>query len=481
MAFEVAQRAKSRSFLDMLAEAEVELRCRAAPEYREREREILGRIEELFARQEAAAGGDSIRIRAGIAGLEQELDFLEQDLRRSDPRYTELQYPQPAGLDDLQDGILKPGELFLEYMLGDSAAYLWKLTQDAFSFHKLPRGREIDSMVRRILPYLSDYNILGSEAAYFAAAATDLSQVLLKPVESDLAQCERLLIAPHGILYYLPFEILAGEPPAEPAQIENFAQFPFLVSKLDFVYFPSAGALARMRESPRGPQASAQRELLVIGDPQLPEAGEMSLFARLALSGEAAAPPYAGEEIEMLAGLFGEGALVLRGPEAVAGRLAETGTTPGFRLIHFATHGLFNEHRPRYSGLVLSPAPGSGDDGFLSLGEVFSLDMPCEQVVLSACSSALGEQVSGEGILGLTRAFIYSGARSVVAALWEVAGQATSFFMRDFYSEIAVAGDRAAALAEAKRRMIRRGDGGDGLDYSHPYFWSAFVLTGRAE
>jgi CHAT domain-containing protein len=142
-----------------------------------------------------------------------------------------------------------------------------------------------------------------------------------------------------------------------------------------------------------------------------------------------------------------------------------------------ASHGLFNEARPRYSGLVLSPDPASGDDGFLSISEVLALDLDCDQVVLSACASALGPHVSGEGRVGLTRSFIFAGARSVVSALWDVSGQETARFLALYYARLGAGGaDRDEALAAAKRAMWA--EGAEGVDPAHPAFWAAFVLSG---
>jgi len=118
----------------------------------------------------------------------------------------------------------------------------------------------------------------------------------------------------------------------------------------------------------------------------------------------------------------------------------------------------------------------------MTTNEVFGLALDCDQVVLSACASALGEHVTGEGLVGLTRGFLFAGARSVVAALWDVSSLSTTAFMLDFYGQLAATpdGDRAHALAEAKRRLIRGqiGEPPPGVTFAHPYFWSAFVLTG---
>ena len=172
----------------------------------------------------------------------------------------------------------------------------------------------------------------------------------------------------------------------------------------------------------------------------------------------------------------------LRGEAATVTRVKDAGGEKTWAQVHFATHGLLNEDRPRYSGLVLSPDSGAGDDGFLNVSDVFGLRLDCQQVVLSACSTALGEQVSGEGLVGLTQGFLFAGARSVVAAMRDVSGEATATFMSTYYGHLAGGeSDRATALAATKRAMIC-GDNSDratGAEYSHPAYWSAFVLSGQ--
>ena len=194
--------------------------------------------------------------------------------------------------------------------------------------------------------------------------------------------------------------------------------------------------------------------------------------------------PFAREEMLGIQDLFERAATrFVAGRDATPGRLREAGTLGGYRLVHIAAHGLYNERRPRYSGLLLAPDPQGEGDGFLPVGEVFGLDLPCDQLVLSACSSALGERVTGEGLVGLTRAFLHAGSRSVVAALWEVSGRATARFMTSFYGEIGRSdgADRAHALAQAKRRFASgevEAVPGIARSSAHPYFWAAFVMTG---
>jgi CHAT domain-containing protein len=188
--------------------------------------------------------------------------------------------------------------------------------------------------------------------------------------------------------------------------------------------------------------------------------------------------PDADRELDALAAIAGARRTVrLTGARATLPALETAAAAGRYASVHFATHGLFNEKRPQYSGLILSPDPAGGDDGFVTVSEVFGLALDCDQVVLSACSTALGEEVTGEGVVGLTRAFLFAGAQRVVAALWEVAGSETADLMELYYEHLAEGQDAALALSLAKRDLAA-GKGTGGGPRPHPYFWSPFVLVG---
>jgi CHAT domain-containing protein len=145
----------------------------------------------------------------------------------------------------------------------------------------------------------------------------------------------------------------------------------------------------------------------------------------------------------------------------------------GYRRIHFATHAVMDERIPARSGVVLSLVDTGKEDGVLRMPEIFNLDLDADLVVLSACQTGLGKLVRGEGMVGLTRAFLYAGARRVAVSLWEVNDLATADFMKSFYQNMKGAAP-AMALRDAKQAMIH----GASPAYRHPYYWAPFVLTG---
>ncbi len=469
-AFEVAQQARARAFLDLMAEAEYDLQVSADQGFRQMESEILNRIIDLETRLENAEPDSVGPLKASLAGAEDELQTLEARLRSENPRYAEVMYPSPLAGKDIQQKVLLQDEVLLEYSLGIDASYLWVMSKNEIRMVQLPSKDEVEKQVHQLLPLLRDYNLTGAEAAWYTQPARDVYEMLLGPVEKEIVQAKRLMICADGILHYLPFEALLSED----TQGKTFSELPWLVNEKIISYAPSASVLGKVR----GPRTGEEplNPWLLIGNPILIQGEDASLFAKAAGAVELPELPFAGQELLRLAALAP--AEVLSGDEATLGNLSLQSEGNRLSLVHFASHGLFNEARPRYSGLVLSSDPSLDDDGFLSIPEVLALDLDCDQVVLSACVSALGPHVTGEGVVGLTRSFMFAGARSVVSALWNVSGRETSEFMELYYSNLAAdSSDRAECLGIAKRKMMAKKKA-SGVDLAHPTFWAAFVLSG---
>ena len=145
-----------------------------------------------------------------------------------------------------------------------------------------------------------------------------------------------------------------------------------------------------------------------------------------------------------------------------------------YRILHVATHGLLNAERPQFTGLVLSLVGTKNEDGFLRTDEVFNLKLGSPLVMLSACETGLGKEKRGEGVMGLTRAFMYAGAPTVGVSLWSVADKSTADLMTDFYKRLLASqtASPATAMRDAQLAMIA------GKKYSAPFYWAPFVLVG---
>ena len=156
--------------------------------------------------------------------------------------------------------------------------------------------------------------------------------------------------------------------------------------------------------------------------------------------------------------------------------LATGGELSNYRIVHFATHGLLNSEHPELSGLVLSLVDenGKAQDGFLRMNEIYNLQLSADVVVLSACQTGLGKEIKGEGLVGLTRGFMYAGAQRVVASLWQVDDLATAELMKRFYREMLKENLRpAAALRAAQLEMMKQ------KRWSSPFFWASFIIQGE--
>ncbi|MFZ6001634.1 MAG: CHAT domain-containing protein, partial [Bacteroidota bacterium] len=152
--------------------------------------------------------------------------------------------------------------------------------------------------------------------------------------------------------------------------------------------------------------------------------------------------------------------------------LIKKGELAQYDYIHFATHGIANSQYPELSGLLLSQEEKGGEDGVLYTGEILGLDLKADLVTLSACETALGKKIEGEGVRGLTSAFLLAGANTVVVSLWKVADESTSLFMIEFYNQLLAGNNKAAALRNAKRKLLKD------PQYQHPYYWAPFIQVG---
>ncbi len=144
-----------------------------------------------------------------------------------------------------------------------------------------------------------------------------------------------------------------------------------------------------------------------------------------------------------------------------------------YNYLHLATHGFVNENRPELSGLLLSQDSTSKEDGILYSGEIYNLRLNAELVTLSACETGLGKIVKGEGVVGLTRSFLYAGAKNVMVSLWKVSDNSTSKLMVDFYNEMFDGHNKSKSLQQSKQKLVKSGN------YSLPYYWAPFVLVGH--
>jgi len=367
----------------------------------------------------------------------------------------------PLTLDGARALLRSDDEALLEYSAGDSSTSLWVLTRRAWRRFALPARPALQSRTAILRRALADPASAESKSARTAARA--LYRVLVEPAEPMLHGVTRLVVAPDGPLALVPFEaLLARDAPSTGAPPKGA----FLVERYEISYTPSATTLATLAAAP--PAGGA---LFALGDPAF--APDSSSGAETRVTAPALPPlPSTRAEIEILRTLAGARTCVtLTGAEATRTALLASPALRTAGIVHLATHGEADEREPARSGLWL--AREGGVPGFLSLGDILATGIAADLVTLSACETGVGRLERGEGVLGLARAFMAAGARSVVMSLWPVNDRSSALLMERFYRPLlAQRMPREHALAEAKRALLA-----DPQTRS-PFYWAPFVLLG---
>jgi CHAT domain-containing protein/Tfp pilus assembly protein PilF len=472
-ALEVAERARARTLVELLSEAGVDVHQGVDPALLERRASLLRRLSaktERALREHPKGADERAALEEERLAVLRDLDAVEAEIRERSPGFAALTQPQPLSTAGIQS-LLEPDTLLLSYSLGEERSYLWAVTSDRVESFELPGRVRVEALARKVHEELSRFDVEGRRQEAEDTAA--LGRLLLGPVAGRLPG-KRLAVVPDGALEYVPFAALPSPegPDAAP-----------LIERHEIADLPSASALAVQRRLlARRPPAA--KRLAVIADPVF-DLRDSRVAARggarsAVRSGEGDPPaferlPASRQEAEAIAALVprSESMLALGFDAALPRVLGDR--LSGFRVVHFATHGVIDAERPALSGLALSmvDAAGHPQEGFLHLHDIYNLKLDADLVVLSGCRTALGKEVRGEGLIGLTRGFQYAGAPRVLASLWRVEDQATAALMTRFYRALWI--DKlppAAALRQAQLgvRGQRR--------WRDPYFWAGFVLEG---
>ncbi|HVG10247.1 MAG TPA: CHAT domain-containing tetratricopeptide repeat protein [Thermoanaerobaculia bacterium] len=438
-AFEISEQARARTLLDSLLGGAGRTGSAAPAALLER-RQLLRRRLSVKAGGGKSAEGETETLLA-------ELDGVEAEIRRNDPRYAAFSEPPSIGPGELAR-LLDPGTLLLEYALGEERSFLWAVDAKGLRSFVLPRRKEIERLVREVYEELST---VGTEAARQAEAKELLSRILLGPVWGETGQIQRLIVVPDGALHVLSFAALPVPGAQQP-----------LLERQEVVYIPSATTLALERQRLEG-RPPAPMLAAVLADPVF---GQESGFERL---------PSSRREADAISALAPAGQVWSALDYAASREGALSGKLRSYRIVHFATHGVADTRNPEMSGLVLSlvDAAGRPREGYLGLTDIYELDLAADLVVLSGCRTALGKEVRGEGLMGLTRGFLYAGVPRVVGSLWPVQDRTTAELMSRFYKAMWQGGLPPAAALRAAQRSLRAEP-----RYRDPYSWAGFVLQG---
>ncbi|NJM22204.1 MAG: CHAT domain-containing protein, partial [Richelia sp. SM1_7_0] len=510
-ALNASEKSRARGLLELLTEANADIRKGANPELLAEESHLQQQIEakdklrfEILNDKEKSkdpvSQAAAQRLKKEVQNHIYELNQLKAKIKQSNPKYAALKYPEPLNLNQIQKQLDKDTVL-LQYSLGEKRSYLWTVTPDSLDSYELPKREQIETAASKFKELLKKCEKLGINCQDLSAeqkakdfqeiteAATQLSKLIFAPVSKKLGK-KRLVIVADGALLEIPFAALS-----EPNQTDYQ---PLLVNR-EIVNLPSVSAIAIQRNELKQRQ-TAPKTLAVLADAVFSSDDER-------VTGK---PPTLAPELDLTSSLLKQAARSLNraGWERLPGTRKEADeilenvlklvpaseTLQAFdfdanynwitnkqlkqyRFIHLATHGFANPDNPELSGILLSVVDKEHkpyDRVNLLLGDIFNLDWNADLVVLSACETGLGKGVPGEGLIGLTRGLMYAGAEHAVISLWQVDDTATSKLIPQIYKAmLEKKASPATALRQAQLQMWQQ------KKWRNPYYWAAFTSQGE--
>jgi CHAT domain-containing protein/lipopolysaccharide biosynthesis regulator YciM len=494
-AFLFAEKNKAGVMLESLAEAEAKQFAGIPDSLLEKERRL--RIDLAFYERsltdEQLLGRDANSAKIDlwqdkVFNLKQAYDALLQRFEQEYPDYYNLKYQvKTVSVPEVQQQLLDDETALVEYFTGKDSIFIFAITKESF----IVKVTAKDSLFERQIEQLRQ-GITQQDFDTYTQVAYQLYQTLLQPIAANLDH-KNLIIVPDDALSAIPFEALITTPVAK-GNLQDYANLPYLLNAHAISYAYSATLL---QQEQNRKNREIKRDYLAFAP----------IFAEGVQVGTRGADFFAenfGRDSSQTATRMREGYLPDTKRE-VTGILDRFENSYGFferwlgsksrvylereanetrlkskdiadyRFLHFATHGLVNEKNPKLSGLLLAQEDTtSKEDGILHLGEIYNLSLNADLVVLSACETGLGQIAKGEGIIGLTRGFLYAGAKNLLVSLWQVSDVTTADLMVDFYSRMLQGATKPEALAEAKRHLIRRGS-----KRAKPDYWAPFILIGK--
>jgi CHAT domain-containing protein len=394
-------------------------------------------------------------------------------MRAETPEAADIILPLPVRLEQVQDFLPDEKTAVLEYFLAEKKSYLFVITKKSASSVDLVSQDKIEASLEAYVNLFSHFPRGGWEGGF--AAAQLAREVLFPALRLLPASIEHLIIIPDGSLCYVPFEAFPPLPPDRPSQGD------FLISRYSISYAPSCSVLLSLWQRNQAP--AYRKDFLAFGNPdysrnltnQETKPAEVAGLMKDIYEGSGFDLSPLGQsekEIRKISRRFSEKRSDIYLQKEAREEILKKAPLEDYQVIHFACHAFLDDRVPFRSGLFLSFRKSDVEDGFVQSREIASLRLDAALVVLSACQTSRGYLEKGEGIMGLTRVFFYSGARSVISTLWEIEDRAAADFMGYFYDFLSHGETLSQALRAAKLRMLES-------KKSHPFYWAAFVLNGE--
>jgi CHAT domain-containing protein/Tfp pilus assembly protein PilF len=472
-AFAILERAKARSLVEAIREARIEVGQEPDEDMDRREKQLDAHIAELQKRliQPEVSGEERRELQQRLSQAEQEFERMKAEIKLRNPRYAAFNYPNPLSIGEAQR-LLDNRTAIVAYLVTKESVVAFIITSSIFRTERLAVPAQI--VRARVQNYV---DLIAEDNDGWQEISRRLYAEFVVPVRKHLSsEVDRLIVIPDDALHYLAFETLIQD-----AEFARSDPSRYLLEDFTISYAPSATLLTELVASASDAPTSERADiavfadpafapaLLVPGDSPAPSSVARSLYEEEGL--QVTRLPFSAAEARSIEQYAGRGSRIYTGAEASESRI-KTDRLDRFRVIHFATHGFISQHMPVRSALVL--APGGDEDGFLQVREIYELKLKSDLVVLSACQTARGQLLAGDGVRGLAQSFFQAGVKSVVASLWDVNDERTALFMSSFYRHLADQKSKAEALRAAKIELLRQSP------TSSPRYWAAFILIGEA-
>lgn len=495
-AFAYAEKYKAKTILDILSQRPYLFGSLLSDS-------LQKQLQQITAHHETAHAQLSIELakiekdKRKILYLDQQITDLElrkaamiANLKKRHSAYYQLAAPEALKVEEIQTNILRREQALVEYILGPRNMSVFVVTPDTLTYTRVEISRErLRGMLTDLSPiFASQESTDGQNRAQFKNPqlvdfsihpAHALHEVLIKPIEQWLQDAKELIIVPDDVLFYLPFEMLVFDT----SKVEtsyDFANARFLLEKFDISYISSASLLNPDLKRPR----KSQKGILAFGNPDFtshadePQQKELLVskapYVRDVVRGDhLLSLPKSELEVRAIDQVFNRtGNSILIGNRATEESFKSKANE--YRILHLATHFITNDDQPLYSKIVLAQNNDMNEDGYLQTYEVFNMNLNADLVVLSACNTGLGKLRKGEGLIGISRAFLFAGVPSMVVSLWNVDDESTAIIMKNFYRHLQAGLEKKQALRLAKLDYLKSSQS-HGRD---PFYWAPFILIG---
>jgi CHAT domain-containing protein len=465
-AFFFSEKSKSSVLLEAISETEAKHFANIPDKLLESEKELKGNI--AFYEQKLASRPspeDEKKYRDKLFVLNREYNDFSEGLEKKYPEYYNLKFNVHVSTVKEVQSVLDPETMLISYFIGDKSqrVYIFRISREKFEVIDIAKSPDFEKNIKGFRN-----SILFKNENTFASTGRALYKQLFP--EFSKRKIKKIMIVPDGRLGTLPFEAMLS---GKVKDAKDFKNLPYLIKDHAISYVYSATLFCQTNLKTSKTEKEIENIFLCAPVEFKPSfSGGPSRGLSSLLSTE--------KEVNDISEMFinkGLKCMVCLRDDAKEYTI-KSGSLKNYKFLHFATHGIVNEANPELSQIFLATDTLRLEDGNLFSGEIYNLELNADLVTLSACQTGLGKISKGEGIIGLSRALLYAGAKNIFVSLWSVADKSTSLLMIDFYSNLLEGKGKAEALREAKLKMIRTGvpEAEGSLDV---FYWSPFVLIGN--